>query len=76
MTVAEPRMGQRPYTEFMTLPGRRLDNQFHVAQTLHSLANLLSKQGRVEQARAAYDESIEIGERLKNDNHLAQVLRS
>ena len=55
---------------------RWLDNQFHVAQTLHSLANMLSKQGRVEEAAAAYSESIEIGERLKNDNHLAQVLRS
>ena len=27
MTVPEPRMGQRPYTEFMTLPGRRLNNR-------------------------------------------------
>ncbi|MGI9451116.1 MAG: tetratricopeptide repeat protein [Geminicoccaceae bacterium] len=57
--------------------GSKLDNPFHVAQTLHSLANLLSKRvDRFEEAEKAYKRSIEIGETLRNENHLAQVLRN
>jgi tetratricopeptide (TPR) repeat protein len=53
-----------------------LSNQFGEAQTLHSLANMLARQGRSEEAEKAYRDSIDIGEKLRNDNHLAQVLRS
>ncbi|MCF3974818.1 tetratricopeptide repeat protein [Paracoccus salsus] len=54
-----------------------LGNRFGVAQTLHSLANLLSKQdGRWEDAEKAYRESIEIGESVDNRFHVAQTLHS
>jgi tetratricopeptide (TPR) repeat protein len=55
---------------------RELKNPFGVAQTLHSLANMLAKEQRYDEAENAFRESVEIGEKLGNKNHLAQVLRS
>ncbi len=55
----------------------KLGNEFGVAQTLHSLANLLSRQeGRSKDAEKAYRESIEIGSKLGNEFHVAQTLHS
>ena len=57
--------------------GERVGDSFGVAQTLHSLANLLSKQdGRWDEAEKAYRESIEIGESADRLYHVAQTLHS
>ena len=57
--------------------GEGLDNQFHVAQTLHSLANLLSRQGRrFDEAEKAYQRSIKILGELDNQLGVAQTLHS
>ena len=54
-----------------------LGNRFGVAQTLHSLANLLSKQdGRWDEAEKAYRESIEIDDSLGNRFGVAQTRHS
>lgn len=54
-----------------------LGSRFGVAQTLHSLANLLREQDqRLEEAFGCYAKSIGILEELRDDNGVAQTLRS
>jgi len=57
--------------------GESTDNRFHVAQTLHSLANLLSRQeGRWDEAETAYRDSIEMLDSIGNRFGVAQTLHS
>ncbi len=57
--------------------GESIGNRFHVAQTLHSLANLLSKQdGRWDEAEKGYRESIEMLRELGDRFGVAQTLHS
>ena len=57
--------------------GESIDNRFHVAQTLHSLANLLSKQDRRwDDAETAYRESIEMRAEVGDRFGEAQTLHS
>jgi tetratricopeptide (TPR) repeat protein len=56
--------------------GEEIGNQFHVAQALHSLANLLVRQDRLDEAKKAYKRSIEIGEEIGNQFGVAQTLHS
>ncbi|NHN92744.1 tetratricopeptide repeat protein [Acetobacter sicerae] len=56
---------------------KKLGNEFGVAQTLHSLANLLGRQnGRFKEAEDAYRESIEILKKLGNEFGVSQTLHS
>ena len=54
-----------------------LGNQYGVAQTLHSLANLIRRDwNRRDEAEELYRRSIEIGEEIENQYHVAQTLHS
>ncbi|MDT8758034.1 tetratricopeptide repeat protein [Sphingomonas psychrotolerans] len=57
--------------------GEEIGNRLHVAQTLHSLANLLARQeDRFDEAEKAYRRSVEIDEQLGNQFGVAQTLHS
>jgi tetratricopeptide (TPR) repeat protein len=57
--------------------GEELENQHHIAQTLHSLANLIGRdQSRRDEAETLYRRSIEIDESLGNEHGVAQTLHS
>lgn len=56
---------------------KALGDEFGIAQTLHSLANLLSRQnGRHKEAEEVYRESIKIGTDLRKYPLIAQILHS
>lgn len=55
---------------------RELGDDYGVAQALHSLANLLARQERWDEAEQAYRQSIELGEAIGHRFHVAQTLHS
>ena len=72
----DPREAERLYRRSIEI-GEEISSRHHVAQTLHSLANLIGRdRKRSKEAEGLYRRSIEILEGLGDRNGVAQTLHS